>query len=388
VIDPTTGQVWSEPWSATALPASVYASLSSSNQEFLQQGDRLYAVGGYSYDDSSHQFTTYDTLSAMSVRGMINMVMTGGTANGLIKQISDPPFALTGGDMASINGRMYLDFGQDFQGGYVVPANGNPGASLSQVYSDEIRSFRIIDHGQALGITAYQAQRDPVNFRRRDGNLAVPAILPNCQPGINVLGGVFTPAGNGYQQPIVIRPNSMAQLNQNYQQYFSQYDCAKVPLFDARTRTLDTVLFGGISLYDYSFLTNTLSPPNTGLPFVDDVTTLSQARNGSSQEYIMPSQLPGGDPSLNPQTLYGAEAAFFTAAGVPTYPNGVIKLNRIKGPTTIGYMFGGINSESNQTNPTPTNPGSFASDQMFLVTLTPSNPTRASRSLSAAIIAR
>jgi hypothetical protein len=44
-------------------------------------------------------------------------------------------------------------------------------ATISQVYSNEIRSFRIVDSGRTLAIAGYRAVRDPVNFRRRDGNL-------------------------------------------------------------------------------------------------------------------------------------------------------------------------------------------------------------------------
>jgi hypothetical protein len=52
-INPATGQTWSMPWSATGLSASVYTSLSSSDQEFYQSGDHLYTVGGYSYGSRS-----------------------------------------------------------------------------------------------------------------------------------------------------------------------------------------------------------------------------------------------------------------------------------------------------------------------------------------------
>jgi hypothetical protein len=96
------------------------------------------------------------------------------------------------------------------------------------------------------------------------------------------------------------------------------------------------------------------------LPFVDDVTSFVRRANGSSQEYIMPSQLPG---------LYGTEAAFFASAGLPTYSNGVIQLDKLQGPTTLGYIYGGIFS----TVPNTTDPGSqtTSSNQVFKVTLVP-----------------
>ena len=354
VIDPATGQVWSEDWSATGLPASVTASLSSTNQEFYQSGDRLYAVGGYSNDSSTKQFTTYDTLSAISVSGLIDAVVHNGSAVGQVKQIHDPRLAVTGGDMNAINGRTFLVFGQDFQGGY----NGG-GADLSQVYSDEVRSFRIVDQGRSLGISSYQAQRDPVNFRRRDGNLAIPVVFPNGRQGLSANGGVFTPSGDGYRNPITIGPGGMARVDTTYQQFFSQYSSPFIPLFDARNGSMTTIFFGGISLYDYNFTTGQLTS-DPQLPFVDDVTSLVRSADGSSREYIMPSQFPG---------LLGAEADFYASPGLPVYSNGVIKLDQLSGPTTLGYIYGGIVSQV--PNTTSSLSQTTASNRVFKVTLTP-----------------
>ena len=52
VIDPANWRVWSMPWSQSGVPASVYNSLASANQEFIQEGDTLYTVGGYSVPDT------------------------------------------------------------------------------------------------------------------------------------------------------------------------------------------------------------------------------------------------------------------------------------------------------------------------------------------------
>jgi hypothetical protein len=120
-----------------------------------------------------------------------------------------------------------------------------------------------------------------------------------------------------------------------------------------------TIFLGGISLYDYSFSTGQLTA-DTELPFVNDVTTLMQGANGVSQEFEMPSQLPG---------LYGAEASFFAAPGLPQYANGVIQLDGLSQATTLGYLFGGIHS----TVPNTTDPASqtSATSALFRVVLVP-----------------
>ena len=125
------------------------------------------------------------------------------------------------------------------------------------------------------------------------------------------------------------------------------------------------ILLGGISLYDYS---NGQLTEQTGLPWVDDVTSLVQAGNGSFQEYIMP---PIPSVTADGTGYYGANAALFGNQALPTYRNGVIRLNKLRGPTVVGYMYGGIYS----TVPTTGN-NTFAqtgaSNQVFQITLTPS----------------
>ena len=356
VIDPATGQTFTAPWSTLGVSPSVWTSLASTNQEFYQQGDRLYALGGYSSTRDAAgnvSFQTYDTLSSISVSGLIAAVKSQGSAAASIRQIHDPRVRVAGGDGATLGDRTYLVFGQDFQGGY----NGNT-ADISQVYTSEIRSFRIVDDGVTLAIADYQAQRDPVNFRRRDGNI-VPVVTPDGKPGLAYLGGVFTvPDGLGYRNPVVIGPDGVGRVDP-YQQYFSQYTSPSSTLFDSRTRTVNTILIGGIGLYNYDFATGTLSE-DTGLPFVNDVTSLVAKANGTAREYIMPSQLPG---------RYGAAASYLASPDLPTLPNGVINLRKLRGPTTLGYIYGGIVS----TVPNTTDPATqtTASSKIFKVTLVP-----------------
>jgi len=273
--------------------------------------------------------------------------------------MSDARLAVTGGDMAALNGRTYLVFGHNFQGGY----NGES-ASISQVYSSEIRSFRIVDNGRSLAIAGYQALRDPVNFRRRDGNLV--QFVDRGLPALAYLGGVFTPgsSGGGYRAPILIGRDGQARVDASYQQFFSQYTAANIPLYDSRSRSMYDILMGGISLYSYA---DGQLTPDTTLPWISNVTTLVRAANGSFQEYIMP-PIPAVTPGSTGN--YGANAAFFMNQAVPASARGVVTLNRLRGPTVVGYVFGGIYS----TVPNTTSPlrQTGASNQVFQITLTPS----------------
>ncbi len=67
---------------------------------------------------------------------------------------------------------------------------------------------------------------------------------------------------------------------------------------------------------------------------------------------------------------YGANATFFINQAVPTFSNRVIKLNRLRGPTVVGYMFGGIYCTVSNTS-SHTFRATGASNQVLQITLTP-----------------
>ena len=388
VFNPTTGQSWTTPWSATDVASGLLPPLYSSNQESFQNGDTLYTVGGYGAVNEGNNtyanYTTYDSLTALSVNGMINAVVTKGDVAALsqIQQIQDPRLRVTGGEMKMLNGLAYLVVGQDFEGQY------NPGSTtgFTQTYVDEIQAFQINYNGatpNSLSISDYQAQNDQVNLRRRDYNLGT-IVLPSGRQALEIYGGVFTPgpgslttAGTGYRAPIIIQGIGETEIG-TFQQAFSQYSAAQISLYDAGSGTMNTISFGGISLYDINFATGFLASPfdnfppvAAGLPFVNDVSTIVQNSNGSTQELEMPTQLPG---------LYGSESRFFAIPGLSDAADGVLNLAPLlTQPTTIGYVYGGIVSTASQTSNQTTQ--TMATSQVFKIILIPNTQAASNTTL-------
>ena len=357
VINPKTGREWSRAWSNSKLSQSVIDTLTASNFESDQQGNALYIIGGYGVDSSTGVSTTFDTLTQINVEGLIQAVIHGGSIAAQLRQIQDPRLQVTGGQLGKLGNREYLVMGQSFLGDYFSP-------TAVQQYTDQIASFQIVNTPHQLAITNYQTNTDAVNFHRRDFRMS-PIILPDGQPGLEAYGGVFTPDGSGFRQPIIISQSGQTVISP-YQQFFSQYDAPQIPLYSASAQAMETIFLGGISLYNYDPTTQAITEdPN--LPFIDTITTLVQGANGSDQEYVMPNQLPG---------LLGAAAQYIPAKGAPTYANGVIKLDQIHGPTTVGYMYGGILAQ--QANDGP----STAAGEIYKVVLVPVGADPLARSLS------
>ena len=75
------------------------------------------------------------------------------------------------------------------------------------------------------------------------------------------------------------------------------------------------------------------------------------------------------DPEGN-RLRFGANAEFFPAEGLAAYANGVLKLDGLSGPTTLGYIFGGLAANAPNTRGVA-GTASAASNIVFKATLTP-----------------
>jgi hypothetical protein len=368
VMDFATRQTWHRSLddAASGLTEAQILSLSTTNNQFYRDGDELYVAGGYGVlEDGS--FDTFDTLSAIDLPGLGEWVMGGdGTAAEHIRQIHDPDLRVTGGAMYEINGRTHLVFGQDFVGSYSPPVNGT--------YTKQIRSFDIVDDGTSLSLENRSMTTPVDEYRRRDLN-AVPTVRPDgsggLQNGLVVLSGVFTPSNGPWSVPVEIDEDgnpSMADPNDpaTFQQGMNNYQCARLGLFSEVDGEMHELLFGGISLEYLDPTTQTIET-DTRLPFVNDITSIVVDADGNYSQHHL-----GFFPELfdmqGRQLRFGANAEFLSADGLPTFENGVFKLDELSPVTTLGYIFGGIIASAPNVRG---NPGelSGASNHVFEVVL-------------------
>jgi hypothetical protein len=176
--------------------------LSVTSAQSYQLGNTLYMTGGYGVDTATGNFSTKDALSAIDVPSLIQWVVNaspGDTAAQHIRQIRDPIFQVTGGEMnLGAGGVTMLMFGQNFVGANVISANGT--------YTEQVSRFRIVDDGVSLSVLPLgplPALPDP-NYRRRDLNI-VPLIRDGNDLGWAALSGVFTPANGAWTVPVPVR---------------------------------------------------------------------------------------------------------------------------------------------------------------------------------------
>jgi hypothetical protein len=376
VVDTVNKQSWhrSLEGAAGGLTTAELNSLTPTNNQFYQRGERLYMTGGYGVQatlgDGTPVNGTFDRLSAIDLPGIVDWVMTGsGVAKDHIRQIASPSFRVTGGAMYEMDGRTHIIFGQDFSGNYNPNKNGT--------YTNQVRSFDIVDDGTTLAIANASSTTPDPNFRRRDLNV-FPVMRPAgggvLDEGLLVLSGVFTPTFGAWTVPVEIDSSGTPSMNDpsdpsTFKQGFNGYHSAKLGLFSEARSEMHEVLFGGISLQYLNSQTIQVETDND-LPFINDITSVVVDPAGNySQHWI------GEFPVINDlegnRLRFGSSAEFFLADGIETFQNGVIKLDELTQPTTLGYIFGGIVANGPHTrsgNPPAT---SAASNVIFQVVYTP-----------------
>lgn len=349
VIDPINENVWTA--SISSLPLEIQEQLSSTNMEYYQEGNILYLLGGYGYDNATNSKMTFPYMTAVNVSELIDAVVSNGDISSYFRQISDEKFAVTGGHLEKVNNTFYLVGGNRFDGNY--NPMGNP--TYTQVYTDAIRRFDITDDGLSISISHYPEIVDTEYLHRRDYN-AVPQILPNGEQGITAFSGVFQPDIDvPFLHSINIDENGYL-INENFTQYYNHYHCPVLPIYSELSNEMHNVFFGGIAQY-YEENGNVIQDDN--IPFVKTIARVSRDASGQMTEYKLPIEMPD---------FLGAGSDFILLNDVPHFQNNVIQFDQLtQDSTLVGFIYGGIASTDKNIFFTNTGTQSEASNIIFRV---------------------
>jgi hypothetical protein len=99
---------------------------------------------------------------------------------------------------------------------------------------------------------------------------------------------------------------------------------------------MHTLFFGGIAQF---YQENGARVRDDEVPFVKTIARVSRSSTGEMEEHVLDQELPA---------YLGAGAEFILAPEVPTYNNGVIRLDDLPATDSllVGYIYGGIQSEA------------------------------------------
>jgi hypothetical protein len=192
--------------------------------------------------------------------------------------------------------------------------------------------FQIVDDGTTISITNKQKIVDAEQLHRRDYNV-ISQITKDRQEGIIAFSGVFqVQADIPYLNSVSI-DSAGHSVNPNFSQYYNHYHCATIPLYDSLNNKMHNLFFGGIAQY---YDSAGILVQDNNVPFVKTIARVTRDEFGGLSEYKMSTEMPG---------YLGAGAEFLINQNIPTFTNGIIKLNSLtEDSVLLGYVFGGINS--------------------------------------------
>ena len=257
--------------------------------------------------------------------------------------------AVTGGRLNKLNNMLYLVGGQRFDGRY-NPHGPDHGPGFSQLYTNQIRKFSLTENNGQLSIENYSSITDSLILHRRDYNLLM-QFDNNGKEMLSIYSGVFQYGKDvPFTTLIDINENSYREVP-GFNQLFSHYHTATLPVYNNETKTMYSVFFGGIAQNYKDSSGNTVK--DNDVPFVKTISVVER-RNNTVKEYVLPGKMSG---------YFGATAEFIPANEKLFAKNGIMNMNKLnKKPTMIGYIIGGIDSRapnvfwSNEADPSRASP--------------------------------
>lgn len=371
VIDPEKGKVWSRRLNDSKLDQNQIDELSATATESVQIDNTLFVVGGYGFFEKVDDFRTFSSMTVFNVKDLVDWVRkdTKTDLSKLMASVHDDVLRVTGGNLAVIDDRFILAFGQNFKGGYGAD-------DVKQVYTGQVRSFKVEADGKVLKIRDVRrspSTPDRTDYRRRDYNM-LPFIDTSGgknKDALTAYAGVFTKTNGVYTVPVEIdakgRP-SMADPDASgtFKQAMNGYNAANLAIFDSKSGESHALFFGGISYVTYNDKADKFKE-DASIPFTNDVTAIVRKPNGKYKQYLL-TQFPRVSGPDVGKYRFGAEAAVFLKPSVPVTDNGMVDLKALKkqvgkGKTHIGWIFGGIAAEK------PNNGATVASNEVFEIVL-------------------
>ncbi len=332
VVDPQNKKVWKR--SLENLPTPVAEQLQSTNMEYCQTGNNLIVTGGYGYSKTADDHITFPYLMVIKVDELITAMLNNKEIKNSFVQIKDERMAVTGGRLAKLRDTFLLAGGQRFDGRY-NPHGPDHGPGFTQEYTNEIRKFTIEYDKGIPAIKNYSAINDSINLHRRDYNL-VPQVFKNDELGYTMFSGVFQ-----YNQDIpftnfVDIAGGTYKVINSFEQYFSHYHSAVMPMYDKVTVSMYAVFFGGIARYYPG--KNGKPVDNIEVPFTKTISVVIR-KDEKAKEIFLPIQMPG---------YLGAAAEFIFMPDTRMYMEGIADAGSVQHEENfIGYIVGGINSSVN-----------------------------------------
>jgi len=322
VLDPKTHEVWKA--GIGSLSIELRDQLKATNSCFTQFGNNLILAGGYGMSEKAQDHITFPYLTVIDLPALIAAVQKNEVLEEQFIRNEHASFAVTGGQLQVLGDIFYLVGGHRFDGRY-NPMNG---PSFTQTYTSAVRRFRINEAGKPEFLPAFESAE---LFHRRDMN----TVLQQNEKGelyLTTFSGVFREdADLPFLNAVHTDANGMTEQT-DFRQFYNHYHCPDVGIYDAATKEMHTLFFGGIAQY-YDSLGILVQDNN--VPFTKAISRVTRTAAGTMSEYRLPVEMP---------LLLGAGSEFIPARTTGLTER-IFQLQQLRGDSVkLGYLFGGISS--------------------------------------------
>jgi hypothetical protein len=268
-------------------------------------------------------------------------------------QIRDEKFSVAGGRLEMIDDVFYLVGGHKFMGRY-NPMGPDHGPGFSQVYTNDIRKFRL-ELAASIMVEHLPSIHDELHLRRRDYNLL--PILNQGKKELMVYSGVFQKNANlPWLYPVRITSQDYFPI-EDFRQRFNHYHCATLPIYNPHSDEMHSLFFGGIAQF---YPDENMVVQDNDIPFVRTISDVVSSK-GQLQEIPLVTKMPG---------YLGSGAELILNQKAPIVADGVINGDEIGNDyKEVGYIYGGIESEDQNIFWTNTGSESMASSVIYKVSV-------------------
>jgi hypothetical protein len=351
VVNPLSQKIWTK--KLDALSADLREQLASTNMQFYQWGEKLVLTGGYAFSNVKEDFITFPFLTVINLPKLIEAVKKDLDVAECFYQIRDEKFSVAGGRLEMIDDVFYLVGGHKFMGRY-NPMGPDHGPGFSQVYTNDIRKFRL-ELANSIMVEHLPSIHDELHLRRRDYNLL--PILNQGKKELMVYSGVFQNNANlPWLYPVRITSQNYFPI-EDFRQRFNHYHCATLPIFNALSDEMHCLFFGGIAQF---YPDENMVVQDNDIPFVRTISDVVSSK-GHLQELPLVTKMPG---------YLGSGAELILNQKIPLVVDGIINGDKIgKDFMEIGYIYGGIESTDRNIFWINTGSESVASSAIYKVSI-------------------
>lgn len=316
------------------LPDTLKYPITASACEFVQEGNMLYLMGGYS-QNAQGVYKTYPSLTRIDLEQLIRRIKDKMPLAPAFSQFINDSFAIAGGQMKKSGDRVYLVGGHRFDGRYSQDSK-----NYRQVYTERVYLFRFTERDNHPAWNIENVLTDELNFHRRDFNLAPFVTSSGIIEPVAFAGVFMVNDARPFRNISSIQINGFTDIR-DFNQNLANYQCAHFGLYSSTQDQMQEFFLGGMAEYYLNPQGELVRDPL--VPFVKTISCIQRDKSGQYIEFALSDTMP---------LFMGSNSEFIWSERIPLFHDEIIDADGLLGDTIhLGWIIGGIVNPTSRLHP-------------------------------------